>query len=142
MNAAPFQNIDTATPVVAIYKGEKGTLALARSLGRLGVPMYLITPRGTTPEQRERFGIVEHSRYWRDLFFYDHDASDEQLLALLLDVAKRIGCKPILMTLSDWAAIFMEQHFAVLTGGDLPKAAVKPTYSTSLRRRGKISPTD
>jgi predicted ATP-grasp superfamily ATP-dependent carboligase len=108
------QAIDTRTPVVVIYKGEKGALALARTLGRLGVPMYLVTPHGTTSEQRERYSIVEHSRYWRQLFFWNFNAPDEATVDFLLDIANRIGIKPVLFTLSDWAAIFMERHAAAL----------------------------
>jgi len=114
MSSNVWKGLDAATPVVALYKGEKGALALARSLGRLGVPVYLVTPRGNTAEQRERYGIVEHSRYWRGLFFYDHKAPDAEIASVLLDAAKQIGGKPILMTLSDWAAILIEQNAEAL----------------------------
>lgn len=114
MKPSLFKDADTSTPVVTIYKGEKGALAVARSLGRLGVPLYLVSPRGYTPEQRQRYGIVEKSRYWREVFLCDYSAPDADTVAFLCRISQQIGRKPILLTLSDWAAIFMEQNAAAL----------------------------
>src|SRR5687767_233094 len=44
--------------------GDYGALAIARTLGRLGVPVYLVAQEGTTSP-------VFHSRYWRDKFGWD-----------------------------------------------------------------------
>jgi D-aspartate ligase len=110
MNAAYWRSIDNQTPVVVLYKGEKGALALARTLGRLGVPMYLVSARTSNAEQRTRYSMVEHSRYWRGVFFADFHQPRAAAVAFVVDVAKHIGRKPVLMTLSDWAAIFIEQH--------------------------------
>ncbi len=48
--------MDTRVPVVVIYRGGIGALAIARSLGRLGVPVYLVADTQATP--------LWHSRYW------------------------------------------------------------------------------
>lgn len=114
---AKVERMNMKTPVVVLYKGEKGALALARSLGRLGVPVYLVSPRGSTAEQRSRYAIVEQSRYWTGIFYCDYHAPERDIVALLLDAAKQTGSKPVLMTLSDSASIFMERNADALEEG-------------------------
>ena len=96
------RKIDTSVPVVVIYRGGIGALAIARSLGRLGVPVYLISQRELSP--------LWHSRYWVKRFSWDFSAPAEETLAFLRDVSRQIGTRPILLTLADWAAVFIEDH--------------------------------
>jgi len=51
--------IHADVPVVVVYRGGQGALAVARTLGRLGVPVYLVSHRGMETPGRS-------SRYWRD----------------------------------------------------------------------------
>lgn len=102
MSAPWLSAIDTRTPVVVIYRGGNGALAIARTLGRIGVPVYLVSKRGASP--------VQASRFWTKRFWWDFDAPPEESLAFLLGVAREIGTRPILLTLADWAAIFIERH--------------------------------
>jgi D-aspartate ligase len=103
--------IDTKVPVVVIYRGGRGALSVARTLGRLGVPMYLILHEGmATP--------VRSSRYWRRLTTWDFDSTPEETLEFLLAYGRELeiehGARPVVLTLADWVAIFIEQHADVL----------------------------
>jgi D-aspartate ligase len=97
--------IDTGVPVAVLHRGDSGDIALARSLGRLGVPMYLLADevgRG-----------VWSSRYWTKRTHCRFSASEEETAARLLDVGATIrgthGSRPILLTTSDWLAVFIER---------------------------------
>jgi predicted ATP-grasp superfamily ATP-dependent carboligase len=89
-------------PVLVIYRGGNGALGVARTLGRLRIPVYLVTKKGDS--------LVEHSRYWTKRFWWDFSAPPEESRRFLLDVADLIGTRTILLTLSDWAAIFIEDN--------------------------------
>jgi predicted ATP-grasp superfamily ATP-dependent carboligase len=107
MNDSFWKAVDTSTPVVVIYRGGNGALAIARSLGRLGVPVYLIT-------KKDAAAPVQSSRHWRKRFWWDFSAPAERTLEFLFDVGREIGGRPVLLTLADWAAVFIEQHAAAL----------------------------
>lgn len=99
--------IDSSVPVVVIYHGGYGAVAVARTLGRLGVPVYLIAQEGaSTP--------VWSSRYWQEKTRWDFSSSEEETLAFLLDYGAKMqskhGARPILLTLADWVAIFIERN--------------------------------
>ncbi len=98
-----LRGIDTSVPVVVAYHGGNGALAIARTLGRLGVPMYLIARKNASP-------TVQSSRYWRKRFWWDFSAPPDESLEFLLGVGSEIGGRPLLLTLADWVAIFIEQH--------------------------------
>ncbi len=105
--ASPLAAIDSRVPVVVIYRGGHGALAVARTLGRLGVPMYLIAQEGmATP--------VWSSRHWSRRTRWDFDLPPDASLRFLLDVGRDIevahGARPIILTLADWVAIFLEEH--------------------------------
>jgi predicted ATP-grasp superfamily ATP-dependent carboligase len=93
-------------PVLVIYRGGNGALAVARTLGRLRIPVYLVTKKGDS--------LIEHSRYWTKRFWWDFSAPPEESARFLLGVADLIGTRPILITLSDWAAIFIEENAQLL----------------------------
>ena len=99
--------MDTSAPVVVVYRGNQGAVAIARTLGRLGVPAYFVAHTGMpTP--------VWASRYWKDRRRWDFSGPETDsvrfLLALGGAVEKRHGARPVLLTLTDWVAIFVEKH--------------------------------
>ncbi|HKU68919.1 MAG TPA: hypothetical protein VJP85_14185 [Candidatus Baltobacteraceae bacterium] len=103
MSASFWNGIDTSTPVVVVYRGGNGALAIARTLGRLRVPTYLVAKRDANIS-------VQASRHWRKRFWWDFSAPEDRSVAFLLDVAREIGDRPVLLTLADWAAVFIERH--------------------------------
>src|SRR4051794_39592471 len=81
-------------------------LAMARSLGRLGVAVYAID---------EKAGPVSVSRYCRGMFRWNLNSSPvNDSLAFLLDVARKVGGEPILLPTTDYAALFVVDHAPVL----------------------------
>jgi D-aspartate ligase len=101
----------TGVPVLVIYRGGYGALAIARTLGRLGIPVYLLAQEGeATP--------VWSSRYWAKKARWDFSKSENESLAFMLDIGRTIqanhGARPILLTLADWIAIFIERNSDVL----------------------------
>lgn len=103
--------IDTNIPVVVIYHGGYGAVAIARTLGRLGVPVYLIAQEGaSTP--------VWSSRYWARKTRWDFSRPEDESVAFLRSFGAEIraahGARPILLTLADWVAIFIERHALLL----------------------------
>jgi D-aspartate ligase len=94
---------DTSTPVVVM----RMSLGLARSLGRLGVPVYAVHDRPGSATAR--------SRYLRDIFVWDVDGEPPQATAeFLLDVARRIGGRPILVPSEDASSMVVADHQALL----------------------------
>lgn len=109
---------DTRTPVVVLYRGGNGALAIARTLGRFGVPVYLVTQTGRC--------TVWHSRYWKKRFCWDFSAPEESSVEFLLSLSREIGggVRPVLLTLADWLAIFIERNAERLQQGFVfPKAS-------------------
>jgi predicted ATP-grasp superfamily ATP-dependent carboligase len=103
--------IDTRAPVVEVCRGGSGDVAIARTLGRLGVPVYLVAQEGVwTP--------VTSSRYWTDKAPWDFSRPEEDSLAFLLDFGAKLeaehGARAVLLTTADWVAIFIERHSRLL----------------------------
>ena len=125
--------IDHSVPVVVIYRGGQGAVAIARTLGRLGVPVYLIAQQGAmTP--------VWSSRYWTKKIRWDFARPESESLAFVLDVGaeieRRHGTRPILLTLADWVAIFIERNAGALEGQFLFPQPVQPVLDTLLNKWG------
>src|SRR5262249_28379682 len=85
--------------------------AIARTLGRLGIPMYLLAQEGEhTP--------VWASRYWVKKIRWDFSRPENESLATMLDIGRAMqanhDARPILLTLADWIAIFIERNSDVL----------------------------
>ena len=115
--------MNTRVPVLVIFRGGYGAVAVARTLGRLGVPMYLVAQEGmTTP--------VWSSRYWQKKQRWDFAKPESESLAFLLDVGRRLErehrAPPILLTLADWVAIFIERNADVLQRQFVFPRAVTP----------------
>jgi D-aspartate ligase len=104
----------TTTPVVVLTGDvavSGGSLAIARTLGRLGVATYLVTGSGPrTP--------VSVSRYWRKTIRWRFSRPEDETVAFLAtvghDIRARHGIAPLLLTGEDWPAVFIERHAAAL----------------------------
>jgi D-aspartate ligase len=95
----------TEMPVVVLYRTGAGALAVARTLGRLGVPVHLVVQAGmSTPLTR--------SRYWREIVIWDFGRPEAETVEFLKELSRRLGSieRPLLLTLADWAAIFIERQ--------------------------------
>lgn len=103
------RNIDTSTPVVVLGMEGQFGLNIARSLGRLGIDVYVLhrdlsSPGATTRYVREVLGWKLDAR--------NPDASIEYLLSL----ARRLGRQPILLASEEEGAIFMAENKRDLEG--------------------------
>jgi D-aspartate ligase len=115
--------MNTRVPVLVIYRGGYGAVAVARTLGRLGVPVYLVAQEGApTP--------VWSSRYWRKKVRWDFSKPESESVGFLLHVGRRLHAehraRPILLTLADWVAIFIERNGDVLQEQFLFPRAERP----------------
>jgi len=105
------RKIDTSVPVVVIAPGYHGH-GIARSLGRLGVPVYGVHADHRSPAAR--------SRYWRENFYMDmNEASSEESVDWLLGLSRKIGSRPILIPTDDYSCIFVADFADVLKEGFL-----------------------
>ena len=104
-------------PVVVMKdEGGHGALAVARTLGRLGVKMYLVTEKG--PQ------AVLKSRYWTKTFMWDFRAPREWSIRFMLDLSRSIGTKPILLAIADSSALFIDENIDALSSAFiLPRPA-------------------
>jgi D-aspartate ligase len=99
---------DASVPVVVFISPHHGTLGVTRSLGRLGVEVYGIDPNSWSPSL--------HSRYCRGKFIWNPDtASPEATVQCLLDVARKIGKRSILLHTHDEGAILLADYADVLS---------------------------
>lgn len=123
--------IDTSAPVVDIFRGGYGDVSIARTLGRLGVPMYLVAQKGMrTP--------VWSSRYWAKRTRWDYSSPEQQSVAFLLDLGATLqaahGTRAILLTTSDWIAIFIERNRHLLQEQFVFPQPVGPVIHTLLNK--------
>src|SRR5579885_2552746 len=100
---------DLVTPVVVLVTHHHVGLGIARSLGRLGVPVYGI--------DRDRFSPMFYSRFCRGRFIWDvHHEPVEATLAFLKRVADMIGRRALLIPTSDVGAMLVAEHAERLAG--------------------------
>jgi predicted ATP-grasp superfamily ATP-dependent carboligase len=106
---------DAATPVVVLGCYRHGGLAIVRSLGRLGAPVYAVHPNRASP--------AFFSRYCHTRLIWDVDsAAPKESLEFLQDLGRRIGRRAILIPTSDLGALFVADHAERLTEWfDFPK---------------------
>jgi D-aspartate ligase len=98
---------DTSTPVVALKSVAHGGLGLVRSLGRLGIKAYTIEANRWTP--------AFFSRYNSGGLRLDVETAPPiTALAELESLARRIGRQAVLIPSTDYAAIFMADHYESL----------------------------
>jgi predicted ATP-grasp superfamily ATP-dependent carboligase len=125
--------IDHSAPVLVIYRGGQGAVAIARTLGRLGVPVYLIAQTGVkTP--------VWASRYWTKRVRWDFSRPEPESLAFILEMGAQMerehGKRAILLTLADWVAIFVERNAEALQQRFVFPVPVRPILTTVLDKWG------
>ena len=103
---------DTTLPVLVLQMQNHGSLGVMRSLGRLGVPVY-----GVHATQRP---TASFSRYCREGFCVGSGQNPTgPIRRCLLDIARGIGCKPLLMPTNDESALFVAQNASALRQGFL-----------------------
>ncbi len=94
--------MNNSVPVVVIAPGYHGH-AIARSLGRLGVPVYGVHANSRSPAAR--------SRYWRENYIWDiSTASPKESVDWLLRLGRKIGSRPILIPTDDYSCVFLADH--------------------------------
>lgn len=102
-----MSSIDTSTPVVVLRSVHHAGLGITRSLGRLGVAVYTIDPDRRAP--------VFASRYCRGKGLWDIETAwPGDSVRYLLDFARDIGERAILIPTSDSTTIFLEQNAGAL----------------------------
>src|SRR6266566_132303 len=98
--------LNTSVPVVVIAPGFHGH-AIARTLGRLGVPVYGVHADAGSPAAR--------SRYWRRNYCWDIERADpEESVEWLLELGRKIGSRPILIPTDDKSCVFLADYASVL----------------------------
>jgi D-aspartate ligase len=99
---------DTSVPVVVLYTYHYGQLGVLRSFGRLGIPVHGVDPNPTSP------GLF--SRYCQKKFLWDVDgASSKASVQYLLDVAKKIGTRSLLIHTTDSGASWLADNSDALS---------------------------
>jgi predicted ATP-grasp superfamily ATP-dependent carboligase len=94
---------DVSAVVLRLYHGGLG---IARSLGRLGIPVYGIHPDRGEPGVR--------SRYCREVWWWDLDAAPaERTVEYLLERGRALG-RPVLYATEDPTAMLVADHAEVL----------------------------
>jgi D-aspartate ligase len=95
----------TLTPILifGLSRGtfHHGALGIARSAGRLGIPVYRIT--------RERWPPLAFSRYSRGGGAIPPGAGDDQIIDALRKCAAKIG-RAILVPIDDVSSVFVDEH--------------------------------
>jgi D-aspartate ligase len=99
--------IDATTPVVVLKSIAHGGLGVVRSLGRLGINAYTIEADAWTP--------AFYSRYNQGAVRLDIEtAPAERALYELERLAKRLGVPSVIIPSTDYAAIFLADHYGRL----------------------------
>lgn len=96
-------NFNNATPVVILRSIAYAGLGIARSFGRLGIPVYTIEGMRSSP--------VFNSRYNREAFIWSIDDKPElESIEFLSHVSKKIDGQPLLIPTTDYAAMFVARN--------------------------------
>jgi predicted ATP-grasp superfamily ATP-dependent carboligase len=99
--------IDHPAPVVLLRSARHGGLGIARSLGRLGVPVYCVESGGWSP--------IFNSRYCRGRYTLDIDRETaEDAVARLLEIGRKLERRPILIPTTDTATIWTAENAEAL----------------------------
>jgi D-aspartate ligase len=102
-----IENINRNTPVVMLRSGHHGGLSIARSLGRLGVPVYSVDADYWEP--------AFASRYCRGRFLMNLEGGPtDQSIARLLEIGRKVGGQPLLIPTTDPGAIWVAQNASAL----------------------------
>jgi D-aspartate ligase len=109
MAAEPFGALDVSAPILifGLSRGtyHHGALGIARSAGRLGIPVHRLALERHAPARCSRY-----SRGWRTL---PPDCDDAQILAVLREQAGEIG-RAVLIPVDDASSVFVDRHASEL----------------------------
>lgn len=101
--------VNTSTPLLifGLSRGtfHHGALGIARSAGRLGIPVYRIS--------HERWAPPAFSRYSRGSSMIPSGAGPDQIIAALRDCRSKIG-RAILVPIDDVSSVFVDEHASEL----------------------------
>jgi len=104
-----IESCNTSIPVVILQSVpwfHHGGLGIARTLGRLGVPVYWVHGQHLAP--------ATLSRYVGESFVWDADAPAEALVERLLGLGRRIGRESILIPIDDRGAVLVADQAQAL----------------------------
>ncbi len=100
--------LDNNSVPVVILKFHHGSLGIARSLGRLGVPVYGIHPQASDPTLA--------TKYCKETLIWDIEKQPvAQSLEFLADLGRKIGRTSILISTSDATTIFVSENTNALS---------------------------
>ena len=95
-----------SAPVVILQTAHHGGLGIARSLGRLGVPVYCVDAH---------WEPAFSSRYCRDHFVLNIECAEpDQPVDRLLEIGRKLSGQPILIPTTDRGAAWVAEHAAIL----------------------------
>ena len=96
-----------STPAVVLEGSPRGNLGIVRTLGRLGVPMYVVQSKRSSP--------ASQSRFCTGSFEWDFAAGTaEETVGFLAGVGQRIGRRSFLFPTCDETAILAASYFDTL----------------------------
>lgn len=103
---------DTRTPVlilnVGTYPYNQSSVGIARSLGRIGIPVYLV--------QKDSFIPAGGSRYLAGKFVWTTSGLHvDRFLEGMAAIGKTLGCRTILIPTGDLAAILVAENARALS---------------------------
>jgi D-aspartate ligase len=99
--------IDICTPVLVLGSAGHGGVGVARSLGRLGVSVYIVDPNPAA--------AAFNSRYCRGKFVWKIDSLRvEHSVKYLIEIGQSLGARVILLPTSDTAALFVASNSGAL----------------------------
>src|SRR5438874_608683 len=95
------------SPVVILRADHYSSLGIMRSLGRLGIPAYVVHAKPDAAPLK--------SRYCAGSFVWDLDASPElDSVQFLLSLRRKIEGRPVLIATNDETALFVSSHASAL----------------------------
>lgn len=102
---SPLDGLDSTTPILVLRQSflplQHTVLSIARSAGRLGIPVSAVRLKQAGPATRSRYVVATLP--------LPENAAEEQLLDVLLGFAQK-GPAPMLLPIDDESAIFASDH--------------------------------
>lgn len=105
-SGGPYAHLfDTSTPIIVLRRSvgplQHCVLAVARSAGRLGIPVYSVRGHAHEPALR--------SRYVRDGLALQSDGTEEAFVQGLVAIGQRLG-RAVLLPIDDLASVLVGDH--------------------------------
>ena len=133
------ETVNHSTPVVILQTAHHGGLGIARSLGRLGVPVYCVDAH---------WEPAFSSRYCRDHFVLNiESAAEGQSVDRLLQIGRKLSGRPILIPTTDRGAVWVAEHASALRSefrfqyqdGSLVRSLCDKSQMQELARRSGVA---